>query len=47
MQVEVLHTAPVVALYGASYQYAMRTSFSSNPAYPNVILVYDLRPRAS
>jgi hypothetical protein len=46
----VLHTAPVVALYGASYQYAMRTSFtgfSSNPAYPNVILVYDLRPRAS
>jgi len=49
MQVEVLHTAPVVALYGASYQYAMRgnfTGFSSDPAYPNVIFVYDLRPRA-
>ena len=49
MQVEVLRTAPVVALYGANYQYAMRSSFtgfSSDPAYPNVIFVYDLRPKA-
>jgi peptide/nickel transport system substrate-binding protein len=50
MQVEVLHSAPIAFLYNANYQYAMRTSFSgftSNPAYPNVIFAYDLKPGSS
>jgi peptide/nickel transport system substrate-binding protein len=50
MQVEVLHSAPIAFLYNANYQYAMRTSFSgltSNPAYPNVVFAYDLRPGSS
>ncbi len=36
-------------LYNANYQYAMTTNFSGfevNPAYPNVIFVYDLQPKS-
>ena len=47
MQVEVLHQAPIVYLYNTNYQYAMANSFSGfqvNPAYPNVIFVYNLKP---
>ena len=49
MQVEVLKQAPMVFLYNANYQYAMTTNFSGfevNPAYPNVIFVYDLQPKS-
>jgi peptide/nickel transport system substrate-binding protein len=45
MQVEILKQAPIVFLYNANYQYAMTSNFSGfqvNPAYPNVIFVYDL-----
>jgi ABC-type transport system substrate-binding protein len=50
MQVEILKQAPILFLYNANYQYAMRSSFSGlqvNPAYPNVIFVYNLRPSGS
>jgi peptide/nickel transport system substrate-binding protein len=50
MQVEILNQAPILFLYNANYQYAMRTSFSGlqvNPAYPNVVFVYNLRPNGS
>jgi peptide/nickel transport system substrate-binding protein len=50
MQVETLHQAPIVFLYNTNYQYAMLNSFSGfqvNPAYPNVVFAYDLRPSAS
>ncbi len=46
MQVEVLKQAPIVFLYNANYQYAMQNNFSGfqvNPAYPNVIFVYNLK----
>ena len=47
MQVEILKQAPIVFLYNTNYQYAMANSFSGfqvNPAYPNVIFVYNLKP---
>jgi peptide/nickel transport system substrate-binding protein len=47
MQVEILKQAPIVFLYNANYQYAMTNNFSGfqvNPAYPNVIFVYNLKP---
>jgi len=47
MQVEVLHQAPIVYLYNTNYQYAMSSKFSGfqvNPAYPNVIFAYNLKP---
>ena len=50
MQVEILQQAPVDALYNVNYQYAMRTSFTGfqpNPAYANVVFVYNLRPTGS
>ena len=50
MQVELLHQAPIVYLYNNNYQYAMLNSFSGfqvNPAYPNVVFVYNLRPHTS
>jgi peptide/nickel transport system substrate-binding protein len=49
MQVEILRTAPIAFLYNANYQYAMADNFSgftSNPAYPNVVFTYNLKPRA-
>lgn len=47
MQVEILKQAPIVFLYNTNYQYAMADTFSGfqvNPAYPNVIFVYNLKP---
>ncbi|HUB39726.1 MAG TPA: ABC transporter substrate-binding protein [Streptosporangiaceae bacterium] len=49
MQVEILKQAPIVFLYNSNYQYAMTNNFSGfqvNPAYPNVIFVYDLHPKS-
>jgi peptide/nickel transport system substrate-binding protein len=50
MQVEILKQAPILFLYNTNYQYAMTRSFSGfqvNPAYPNVIFTYNLRPQGS
>ena len=50
MQVEVLQQAPLDVLYTMNYQYAMRTSFTGfqpDPAYANVVFVYNLRPTGS
>jgi peptide/nickel transport system substrate-binding protein len=47
MQVEVLQQAPIAFLYNDNYQYAMSTGFTGlqvNPAYPNVVFAYDLKP---
>ncbi len=47
MQVEILQQAPIAFLYNTNYQYAMTSNFSGfqvNPAYPNVIFVYNLKP---
>jgi peptide/nickel transport system substrate-binding protein len=47
MQVEILKNAPIVFLYNTNYEYAMMNTFSGfqvNPAYPNVIFVYNLKP---
>jgi peptide/nickel transport system substrate-binding protein len=47
MQEEILQQAPIAFLYNDNYQYAMSTGFSGlqvNPAYPNVVFVYDLKP---
>ena len=47
MQVEVLQQAPLDVLYNVNYQYAMRDSFTGfvdNPAYANVVFVYNLHP---
>jgi peptide/nickel transport system substrate-binding protein len=47
MQVEILKQAPIVFMYNANYQYAMTKTFSGfqvNPAYPNVIFAYNLKP---
>ena len=47
MQVTVLQQAPVVSLYNANYQYAMLSGISGfrvDPAYPNVVFVYNLKP---
>ena len=50
MQVEVLQQAPLDVLYNVNYQYAMRTSFTGfqpDPAYANVVFVYNLKPTGS
>jgi peptide/nickel transport system substrate-binding protein len=50
MQVEALHAAPIAFLYNQNYQYAMTDNFSGlqvNPAYPNVVFAYNLRPASS
>jgi peptide/nickel transport system substrate-binding protein len=50
MQVEILRQAPIAFLYNVNYQYAMRSTFSGfqvNPAYPNVVFVYNLKPAGS
>ncbi len=50
MQVEVLQQAPLDVLYTMNYQYAMRTSFTGfqpDPAYANVVFVYNLKPTGS
>jgi peptide/nickel transport system substrate-binding protein len=50
MQVEVLHQAPLDVLYNMNYLYALRTSvsgFTVNPAYPNVVFAYSLKPTGS
>ena len=47
MQVEILQQAPIAFLYNDNYQYAMSTGFTGlqvNPAYPNVIFAYNLKP---
>jgi peptide/nickel transport system substrate-binding protein len=47
MQVDILKQAPIVFLYNTNYQYAMTKTFSGfqvNPAYPNVIFAYNLKP---
>ena len=46
MQVTILQQAPMVSLYNVNYQYAMLSGISGfqvNPAYPNVVFVYDLK----
>jgi peptide/nickel transport system substrate-binding protein len=50
MQVRILGTAPILFLYNSNYQYAMQDNFTGlqvNPAYPNVVFVYDLKPTGS
>jgi peptide/nickel transport system substrate-binding protein len=47
MQLTVLQQAPLVSLYNVNYQYAMLShisGFQVNPAYPNVVFAYDLKP---
>lgn len=47
MQTTVLQQAPIVSLYNVNYQYAMLShisGFQVNPAYPNEVFVYDLKP---
>jgi peptide/nickel transport system substrate-binding protein len=47
MQQEILQQAPIAFLYNANYQYAMSTGFTGlqvNPAYPNVVFAYNLKP---
>lgn len=49
MQVEILRQAPIAFLYNSNYQYAMTNMFTGlqlNPAYPNVVFAYNLRPRS-
>ena len=50
MQVQILGSAPILFLYNDNYQYAMLNNFSGlqvDPAYPNVVFAYDLRPAGS
>jgi peptide/nickel transport system substrate-binding protein len=50
MQVETLDQAPIAYLYNQNYQYAMTSNFTGlqvNPAYPNVVFAYNLRPTSS
>jgi peptide/nickel transport system substrate-binding protein len=47
MQLTVVQQAPLTALYNVNYQYAMLsgiTGFKVNPAYPNVVFTYSLKP---
>ena len=47
MQVTVMQQAPLVSLYNNNYQYAMLSGISGfkvDPAYPNVVYVYNLKP---
>ncbi|MHB8468827.1 MAG: ABC transporter substrate-binding protein [Gaiellaceae bacterium] len=50
MQATLMNDAPVAPLYTQVYQRAMLSSvhgFVDNPAYPNVVFVYDTRPGAA
>jgi peptide/nickel transport system substrate-binding protein len=50
MQLEALNQAPIAYLYNQNYEYAMTSNFSGlqvNPAYPNVVFAYNLRPTSS
>lgn len=50
MQVIILRDAPVLFLWNANYQYAVTRTFSGlrvNPAYPNVVFAYNLKPLPS
>jgi peptide/nickel transport system substrate-binding protein len=50
MQDEILQQAPIAFLYNDNYQYAMSAGFTGlqvNPAYPNVIFAYNLKPTGS
>jgi peptide/nickel transport system substrate-binding protein len=47
MQVLELEQAPLAVVYDTNYQYALASGvsgFQVNPAYPNVVFAYDLRP---
>src|SRR6201989_1784327 len=47
MQVAVMQQAPIVSVYNVNYKYAMLSGISGfrvDPAYPNVVFVYDLKP---
>jgi peptide/nickel transport system substrate-binding protein len=47
MQRTLYQDAPAIVLYTANYQRAMLSSiqgYVDNPAYPNVVFAYDLRP---
>jgi peptide/nickel transport system substrate-binding protein len=47
MQVTIMQQAPLVSLYNNNYQYAMLSRISGfrvDPAYPNVVFVYNLKP---
>jgi len=49
MQATLLHDAPAIPLYVQVYQHTLQkgvTGFVDNPAYPNVVYVYDLKPTA-
>jgi len=49
MQVETLRQAPIAVLYDLNYQYVLASGYSGltvNPAYPNVVFVYNLHPLA-
>ena len=50
MQVTLLHDAPTLFLYNSNYQYALLKTVGNlqvNPAYPNVVFVYNLKPLPS
>jgi len=47
MQVTVMQQAPLVSVYNDNYQYAMLSGISGfkvDPAYPNVVFIYNLKP---
>jgi peptide/nickel transport system substrate-binding protein len=49
MQSTLLHDAPVIPLYVQQYQRTLQKGvggYVDNPAYPNVVYVYDLKPSA-
>jgi peptide/nickel transport system substrate-binding protein len=49
MQAMLMKDAPVLPVYVQTYQRAMLSSlqgYVDNPAYPNVVFVYDTRPAA-
>jgi peptide/nickel transport system substrate-binding protein len=50
MQVTLLHDVPTLFLYNSNYQYALLKTVGNlqvNPAYPNVVFVYNLKPLPS
>ena len=50
MQVTLYDDVPSISLYTQTYQRAMLNTFGGyvdNPAYPNVVFVYDLTPGAA
>jgi peptide/nickel transport system substrate-binding protein len=49
MQSTLLHDAPAIPLYLQVYQHTLQngvTGYVDNPAYPNVVYVYELKPAA-